>query len=107
MYNKNRKLDADDEKDLMEYVAQLPIIMETTHEVHNMKGSELLEMGYVEMEGQIINPELYYNYNAPVQIAVNHYNRLKKAWIRHGQKGLAKYIADVFELCNKQKENNN
>ena len=100
----NRALTKQEEKLLREYAAKMPIVMQNAHEVHKMTGAELIEMGYVEQEGEIIIPEKMYAYNAPVQVAANHYRRLKKAWLKNGQDGLKTYISKITKLIHQHKE---
>lgn len=97
----NESFDKEDEKLLREYADHLPVVMIETYEVHKMTGAELIEMGYVVMDGKEINPEKKYNYNAPVQIAANHYRRLKRAWIKDGEAGVSKYIHHIADLIKK------
>jgi hypothetical protein len=94
----SNKLSKDDEKTLRDYANQLPLVWTNTLERHRMTGQELIEMGYVEQKGQKINPEEKYIYNSPVQIAANHYRRLKRAWLKHGAKGIATYLLQVRKL---------
>lgn len=82
---------------------QLPMVMHNTLEVHIMTGQEILDMGYVLHEGQVIDPEVNYRYNQPVQIAANHFRRLKRAYYRDGKLGLVNYVIEIKELAQQQK----
>jgi hypothetical protein len=75
------RLGPEEDKLIKKIAERLPVVMEHTIEVHLLKGSEILEWGTVnEIDGKPIDPEKEYRYNMPVQIAVNHYRRLKRAW---------------------------
>lgn len=76
---KQKPLDDEAVQLLKQWADMLPVVMHQTHEVHIMTGTELLEMGYVEREGKKIDPEEDYRYNQPVQIAANHFRRMKNA----------------------------
>lgn len=94
----------EDEHILQIYCKKLPIIQTQTHEVHLLTGKELQEMGYVEHEGQVIDPEKTYRYNAPVLLAANHYRRLKRAWMRNGQVGIENYLREVKKAVDLHKQ---
>lgn len=85
-------LSKEDEKLLRRYAKILPVIMEDTHEIHKMTGDEMIEMGYVEYEGFKIDPKGKYLYKYPVQVAMNHYRRLKRSWLADGVEGLTEYF---------------
>lgn len=97
-------IDAEDEKILRSYVKKLPIIMEQSKEIHIMTGAEILETGAHEIDGEPINLEKKYEYPMPVQIQVNHYRRIKSAWLKDGQPGVQKYLNEVAAAI-KAKEN--
>jgi hypothetical protein len=84
---------------LKQWADMLPVVMHQTHEVHIMTGAELLEMGYVEREGKKIDPEEDYRYNQPVQIAANHFRRMKNAWHSNGEAGVIGYIESVKRIA--------
>lgn len=88
-------LTKEDEKLLRDYAKLLPVIMETSHEDHKMTGAEMIEMGYVLEEGEVIIPEGKYIYKYPVMMAVNHYRRLKRAWLKEGEPGILAYLKGV------------
>lgn len=99
------KLTKAEEKMLRKYADALPCVMETKIEVHLMKGSELLEIGYVEEEGKKIDPKKTYPFNQPVKIAANHYRRLKNAWMRNGEEGVQHYINNIAKLMKEENKN--
>jgi len=42
--------------------AKLPVVTELTHEIHIVKGAEMIEVGYTELrEGESVDPEETYN----------------------------------------------
>lgn len=94
----------EDEQILKIYCDKLPVIQQQTHEVHLLTGAELQDMGYVEREGEPINPEKMYRYNAPVLLALNHYRRLKRAWMRYGYEGLKNYLTEVKKAIDLHKQ---
>jgi len=94
------EIDKEDEKILRMYCDKLPIVFEYHHEKHRMKGSEMLEMGYVLKNGETIDPKLTYDYEYPVKVAVNHYRRLRQAWLKDGQPGILSYLEGIAKLIN-------
>lgn len=89
---------------LKEWADMLPTVMHATHEVHIMTGQQLLEMGYVEREGRKIDPKEDYRYNQPVQIAANHFRRMKSAWYANGEAGVMAYIESIRKLSEQPKK---
>ncbi len=85
-------------KHLKAYAAVLPPVLNGTCEKHIMTGGELLEMGYVEQDGEVIDPKKKYNYNMPVQLASNHYRRLKKAYLKKGVAGIQEYSDSITAI---------
>ncbi len=102
-----RTLKTDEVKLLKAYAARMPVVMHNTHEVHIMTGAELLEMGYVEHEGEKLIPAKKYHFNTPVQLAANHFRRLKRAWLKDGESGIRKYIFEISDLIHKNKKAQN
>lgn len=94
----NKEFDKEDEKILRAYCRKLPLVFENTCELHVMTGQELLDMGYVLEDGRTIDPEEKYEYKMPVRIAVNHYRRLKIAWINDREAGVDHYIKGLAKL---------
>lgn len=85
-------------KELRDLAAELPIMFRTTHEIHIKTGVEMMEdyeSGYLE-NGKKIDPEAKYTVPFPVMIAVNHYRALKGVYAKYGNKGVIKYVAEVF-----------
>ena len=93
-----KKLDREDEILLQKYADTLPCVMHQTHEVHRLTGAEILEMGYEEYNGEKLIPAKIYEYMMPVQVAANHFNRLKRAWLKDGQDGLTAYFKGIAKL---------
>ena len=92
------KISKEDERLLREYAGKLPVIMYNTHEVHIVEGSELIELNYDDPKDGKIKADKKYFVNMPVQIAANHYRRLKKAWLKDGQKGLQAYLNNIASI---------
>jgi hypothetical protein len=90
-------LDAETQKQLRELAKGMPIVIRNTHEKHIYTKEELDEWGYVDAEKL---PDGRYLFNYPVQIAVNHYRALKKAWQKNGFKGASDYIDRINNLPN-------
>lgn len=95
----------EDEKLLRAYADKLPCVMENTVEFHRLKGSEIIEMGYVVKDGVNIEPKKTYEWAMPVKIAVNHYRRLKNAWLKQREKGVNDYLHKIASLMKKETEN--
>lgn len=74
---------------------QLPLVMVQTHEKHIMTKAELEEMGYVGAEEL---EDGRFMYNAPVQVAMNHFRSLRRAFQREGIAGCEKYIEQINGL---------
>lgn len=100
----NKKLTKAEEQLLKAYANHLPVVFQNTHEVHKMTGAELIEMGYVEKGGEKLLPAMKYEYNMPVQLAANHYRRLKNAWLKDGEPGITAYLKEIADLIEKNKE---
>lgn len=99
-----KKLDAEDKVMLKEWARVLPVVMEWTSKKHKMTGEEMKEMGFVEEMGGEVDSEGKYVYSMPVQMAANHYRRLKRAWLKDGQPGLTKYLKHIVQLIEKEKQ---
>jgi hypothetical protein len=84
-------------KGIKKVAATLPTIMRNTHEVHYVKGSELIEQGHTECGGKAINPEGMYVQNMPVMIAINHARNLKKVFQKYGERGARIYMQVMNE----------
>ncbi|HXS55738.1 MAG TPA: hypothetical protein VN726_06415 [Hanamia sp.] len=86
-------------KDLRDIAAAMPMVIQNTHEKHLYTQEELEEWGYVDAEKL---PDGKYLYKYPVQIAINHYRALKKAWRKSGFNGCMAYVKKVKSLPNMQ-----
>lgn len=84
-------------KQLRDLADKMPLVWRFCTEKHIMTQEELDEMGYVGAEKL---PDGKYLYRAPVQIAVNHYRALKKAWKKSGFEGAWNYMDKVNALPN-------
>lgn len=102
-----KDFDKEDEKILRAYCDRLPVVIEETCEIHYYKGTEMLEMGYVLETGQTIDPEETYRYKVPVKIAVNHYNRMKRAWLKNKEEGIQNYLNNIARLIKADQQQNN
>lgn len=103
-----KKLTKAEEKLLRDYAAQMPIVMDETIEKHIMTGAEIMEMGHVDIVDGIyknvkLEPEKKYMYDMPVQLASNHYRRLKLAWFKDGEKGISAYINKILDIIHQNK----
>lgn len=79
--------------------SNLPVVMEETVEYHLLKGSELKEMEiFKDDKGNDLIDEVEYRWPMPVQIAFNHYRRLKKAYMEGGEPAVMLYL-DKIESC--------
>jgi hypothetical protein len=78
---------------------KLPYINDATHEVHRMKGSEILAWGTItHIEGVRIDPDKIYSVPFPVNIVRNNQRRIKKAFLKHGAAGIGHLLADVNKI---------
>lgn len=89
---------------LREYAAKLPTVLHNTHEVHIYTGQELIDMEEVPPKGQHFDPERKYLYKYPVQLASNHYRRLKKAYLKNGDDGIVDYLKQVYILMKRNEQ---
>lgn len=77
----------------------LPLINDSTSEIHIMKGSEILAWGTVtEIDGVKIDPDKEYRYRMPVNIIRNNSRRIKKAFLKHGAKGIGHLLNEVNQI---------
>lgn len=86
------KIDNKTKKQLLFLAGKLPVVLVNTHEKHIMTKDELEEMGYVGAEKM---DDGRYVYNSPLQIAMNHYRGLMKAFRKSGAKGCGEYIDKI------------
>lgn len=102
-----KKFNKADRKLLLGFVSKMPTIMIGTKELHIMTGAEIIEQGLQETmklkEGEVLKPNLKYLVPFPVQIAANHYRRLKKAWKKDGEKWLSNYFNSVKSVIDNNK----
>ncbi len=105
----DKRLSKDDQKMLKQCAALFPVVLEQSHEVHIMTGAEIMELekeyGDIEKSDKKLDPETKYPYTMPVQLAANHYRRLKNAWLKDGQPGVLKYMQGVAEVMKQNNEN--
>ncbi len=107
-----KKLTKAEENLLRDYAAKMPMVLENTLENHLMTGLEVKQLRAeygeecIKDERIKMQDDKKYHWAMPVQIAANHYRRLKKAWFKDGQKGLSKYISKIVELANQNKADN-
>lgn len=85
-------------KALRKVAGDLPTMMATTQEVHLVLGSELIDQGQTEYNGQPIRPEILYRQYMPVKMAINHYRRLKRAFNRDGAQGAQQYLNTIDQI---------
>lgn len=90
-----KRISKQEEELLKSIASKMPIVFHNTHEVHYMTGAEILEYGHVVKEGEQLDPEKKYAYNMPVQLAANHYRRLKHALQANGKKGVEAYMNHI------------
>jgi hypothetical protein len=76
--------------------------MTTTQEFHFCKGEELIADDITEIDGIKVDPERKYRVPMPVNIARNHFRRLKRAFIKKGAPGVARYILSVNKIMETQ-----
>lgn len=74
---------------------RLPLTFVNTHENHIMTKEELDEFGYV---GATALKNGKYLYKYPVQLAMNHYRRMCRAYQRDGFKGVEAHIDYIKKL---------
>lgn len=99
-------------KELRELASHMPIIMRSSVEYEVVKGDVLIEQGIksVEMKDgttETVDPEKFYLQPAPVQIAINHYQKMKKIFSEMGVMGINAYTDAVLKYAaeNKLEEN--
>lgn len=95
-------------KELRKIAREMPVIMRGSHEVHFVKGHEMLANGVFDIPnpnagkpGQPdrikVQPDLLYKQPVPVQTAVNHTRKLKKLYKQMGEVGLHGYVDAVIK----------
>lgn len=94
----SKRITGQDKRILKAFADRLPVIMDRTSERHIMKGSELKQMGYVFKPGENVKDDETRIFFQPVQVARNHYRRLKDAWEKNGQAGIQKYLNEIASL---------
>jgi hypothetical protein len=94
-------------KELLYIASQLPVVMDWSHEKHivsmeeakeqypDRKDSEFLVFNKGKHKGKVL-------ITFPVQVASNHYRRMKKAYLKSGQPGVIEYIKKVKALEQEQ-----
>lgn len=88
---------------LKELASRLPQVMHETKEQRLVTGQELIDMGMVPSNGVPYIPTEKYLQELPVQIAANHYRRMKRAYNSNGQEGVQKYIDEINALSEAHK----
>lgn len=90
---------------IKQLAAQLPVVMDFTHEVHFVDGAILIDQGqYDDDNGNKISTGIQYKQNFPVMMAANHERRLRKAYDKHGEQGILNYVNEIKTLAEKQKQ---
>ena len=84
--------------ELRQIAASMPIVMRHTSEKQIMTGEELLQDEIYEVEGEKVDPAKTYVFHAPVQIAINHYRKLKKMYKKHGIPGIKMYCTEIYRI---------
>jgi hypothetical protein len=91
-----RQLTKGIKRDLKDLGSKLPIVFYQVKESGRYTGQELILVGLEKDEkGQALIPDKIYLYEQPVQIAVNHYRRMRKAWEMWGYEGVNKYVDKI------------
>lgn len=57
-----------------------------------VKGEDLILANQTEIDGEPVDPDKEYLMHLPMTIQVNHTNRIKKAFKRHGRAGVIQYV---------------
>ena len=79
--------------------SNLPVVMQETQEIHLLTGKELKEMEiFKDDKGNDLIDEVQYRWAFPVQVAWNHYRKLRKAYQAGGEPEVIKYIDRVADL---------
>ena len=93
-------------KAIKRLASSLPMINDHTHEIHVMKGSEILAWGTItEINGEKINPDGIYKVPMPVMIVRNNARRMKKAFLKNGAAGIGHLLAEVNSIREKNYKN--
>jgi uncharacterized protein YaaR (DUF327 family) len=91
-------------KKLRRQAAELPDIWQEAKAKERVSGEQLREMmkvDKVKVEGDV-DPGKEYIVNRTVAVSVNHTRRMKKAYMRHGDAGIAAYKRAVKEFVTKE-----
>lgn len=92
------------QKLLRQIADTLPTVFYTVQESQVWSGKDLLLTGYESQAD--IDPNQEYTIDSPVNIASNHYRRMKKLYQSHGVEAVNAYVQKVNELFIKSQSNN-
>lgn len=65
------------------------------------RGSELIKDGLLQIQGKDVLASQYYKFHEDTSVPVNHFRRLKRAYIKDGEPGLLKYINLINQITQK------
>lgn len=85
----------DVQQNIRTLASKMRMVIVESHEIHLMTQEEMNELNYPDAEKLESG---MYAVKMPVQIAVNHYRGLKKAYKKKGLNGCYEYIARVNSL---------
>lgn len=88
---------------LKQLAGQLPQVMHDAKEKRLVTGQELIDMGMIPQDGVPYIPTEKYWQELPVNIAANHYRRMKRAYNSNGQAGVQKYLDEINALAEAHK----
>lgn len=75
--------------------AQMPVVMQHTHEEHIVGGDVLIDQGHDKKD---FDPTKTYKQKMPVLIAFDHTQRLQRAYNRSGKRGVTEYIKSIRKI---------
>ena len=88
----NKNLSSEEQKMLKEYARHLKPIWQMAKEKARVPGYVLIAEGKKEVDGSPIQPMAIYVKEKSFQVEVNHYRRLRHAWLKNGQEGIENYL---------------
>lgn len=89
------KLNKEIEKLLKSLAESMPDAIYSSNEKQQISGEDALKTGLKLPNNESINPEKQYQFDSPVYYSCNHYNRLKRAFIRNGIEGVNNYLDKI------------
>jgi len=100
-----RSLTKEIQKELREIADKMPIVFYTVPTSEPYTGKELkLTAIQEDSKGRPLEDDQIYMVKSQMDIASNHYRRMKKAYLKDGAAGVKAYCEKVWQLYEKSKQ---